>query len=125
AGGDACLPQGLQGAAGTEDLEAQFDQTTGEGDEPPLVGDTEESEHGVRKLRVKEGGDETTRPREVSTQVKREAKGDRGGSPPPRRPEAHCVPAGGRPAANFAVSPRWPRGAWPALGSRLAGCAPG
>jgi hypothetical protein len=44
--GKARILEGLEGSTGAEELETEVDETTGEGGEPPLVGDAEESDHG-------------------------------------------------------------------------------
>ena len=40
------LAEGPKGSAGAEELESEVDETTGEGNESPLVGDAEEGDHG-------------------------------------------------------------------------------
>jgi hypothetical protein len=44
--GKACILEGLESSTGAEKLESEVGETTGEGDESPLVGDAEESDHG-------------------------------------------------------------------------------
>jgi hypothetical protein len=44
--GKARILEGLEGSTGAEELKSEVDETTGEGDEPPLVRDAEESDHG-------------------------------------------------------------------------------
>src|SRR5262249_83213 len=111
-----------------EELESEVDETTGEGDESPLVGDAEEGEHGSlfgmdwetpgTKHRMFPGVNE--RPLACG------GRGvDRAPAASPPSPADH--PAALQPSARLAprLSPRWPRGAWRARGSPPGGCAPG
>jgi hypothetical protein len=44
--GKSRVLEGLEGASGAEELESEVNETAGEGNESPLVGDAEEGEHG-------------------------------------------------------------------------------